>query len=71
MIVTKEEAKKKACPMVEREMLCINIGCMAWREVDGKHGYCGMAGLPHRLVIEVMQDDYKGVLPESEEGHDW
>ncbi|PYF04998.1 hypothetical protein BJ122_102224 [Rhodopseudomonas faecalis] len=31
MFTTEEEAKRKACPCVERNPLCLGEECMAWR----------------------------------------
>ena len=62
MLVTKEEASKKYCPLkfsktqikevggINAEWICEGIKCMMWRRKAAppgrEHGYCGLAGMP-------------------------
>lgn len=53
MIVAAADASEFFCPMVmsartapDVNRQCVGSKCMAWREVEGERGYCGMAGTP-------------------------
>jgi hypothetical protein len=62
MLVTKEEASKKYCPLkfsktqikevreINREWLCEGLNCMMWRRKVAppgrEYGFCGLAGMP-------------------------
>ena len=50
MILTKEKARNKICPMKIAGEYCVEDMCMGWREIDGEHGYCGIAGLSYILT---------------------
>ena len=62
MLLTKDEAKKKYCPLkfsknkseevkeTNIEWLCEGLACMMWRRKAAppgrEYGYCGLAGMP-------------------------
>lgn len=59
MIQQNSEALSKICPMAQtpdRTPRCVGRECMAWRPVDAKNGYCGMAGAPRELLYAIPAD---------------
>lgn len=60
MILTKEAASGKMCPVVSKPSepaLCTGFNCMAWRPVNtpgGEKGYCGMAGVPATVQSTIQ-----------------
>lgn len=59
MIVKSEDAFNMVCPMSlagEGSSRCGGDKCMAWRDVGGGRGFCGMCPISHILAQRVAED---------------